>query len=149
TDIESERLQQARESFDTMETAYARFRTRETELQNEIRERKQNLLNTEDQDAQEEYYRLVRRELPAVQNQLDYFRARIRTMNIAGVLERQAWLAFQERRFREAQELYRTIIVRGNGDQATRARTNIERINLTLADGLLRPPVFPPDFERQ
>ncbi|MCB1319951.1 MAG: hypothetical protein KDK34_06850, partial [Leptospiraceae bacterium] len=67
TDIESERLQQARESFDTMEAAYTQFRTRETELQNEIRERKQNLLNTEDQDAQDAYYRLVRRELPALQ----------------------------------------------------------------------------------
>ena len=148
TDPEKAALDSARESYTLIEADYTRSVEREQELRREMLALKAQLRDRTDPDLEEQYYTLLERDIPEAGAAAGFLRSRLASLNVAGVLERQAFLAARERRFRDAQSLYREIVSRGTGEQAVRARQNIERINLTLADGLLRPPVLPPDFER-
>ena len=148
TDPEKAALDSARESYALIEADYARSVEQEQDLRRQMLALKAQLRNRTEPDLEEQYYTLLERDIPEAGGAAGFLRSRLASLNVAGILERQAFLAARERRFRDAQSLYREIVSRGTGEQAVRARQNIERINLTLADGLLRPPVLPPDFER-
>ena len=148
TDPEKAALDSARESYALIEADYARSVEQEQDLRRQMLALKAQLRNRTEPDLEEQYYTLLERDIPEAGAAAGFLRSRLASLNVAGILERQAFLAARERRFRDAQSLYREIVSRGTGEQAVRARQNIERINLTLADGLLRPPVLPPDFER-
>jgi hypothetical protein len=121
---------------------------KETRRMQQLFEIKRRLLGREDEDLQREYYRLQRIELAQAMEQTGYVHTRVDSMNIGQVLERQAYLAERQRNFDLAREKYRELVVRGTGPEQSRARENLERLRLSLADGLLRPPSLSPDFER-
>ena len=145
---EEGQLVSAREEFYTMEGDFKKFQEERVGVQQRINEVKRQLLGKEDQELQAEYYRLLRISLPEVTERADYLRIRLESMNLPAVLERLALIEQRDRNFQESLDLYREIITRGSGEQATRARQNISLVNLTLTDGRLRDPVLPPNFER-
>lgn len=145
---ERQALTAARQAYAAIEAEYQAALGAERAAQSSIIEVKRELLSREEPALQRRYYQLQRLDLPAAEKRAGFLRARLRALPISGVLERQAFFAVQERRFPEALQLYREIIARGDGAQITRARDNIDRINLTLGDGRLRKPLLDPRFER-
>ncbi|MCR9142968.1 MAG: hypothetical protein NXI24_12005 [bacterium] len=145
---EREALNAARTAYAEIETEYEAAIAAERAAQSSILEVKRALLNREDPALQRRYYQLQRLDLPAAQERAGFLRARLRSLPVSGVLERLAFFSVQARRFPEALSLYREVISRGDGAQITRARDNIDRINLTLGDGRLRKPLLDPRFER-
>ena len=145
---EKRNLAAARRELEAMEADFKEFVKQEREMGERILRIKKDLLNRENDTLQIEYYKLLRRDLPDLQERTRYLRTHINALNLPRILERQAFIALRERRFRDALSRYIEIIERGTGEQATRARRNIQLINLTLTDGLIRRPILPPDFER-
>ncbi|HMU84754.1 MAG TPA: hypothetical protein PKE49_13300 [Leptospiraceae bacterium] len=141
-------LAAAENVFRSLEKEEADARKVEEDLRAKLFEIKRRLLGREDEDLQREYYRLQRIELAQAMEQTGYVHTRVDSMNIGQVLERQAYLAERQRNFDLAREKYRELVVRGTGPEQSRARENLERLRLSLADGLLRPPSLSPDFER-
>ncbi|MBI3394660.1 MAG: hypothetical protein HY042_02380 [Spirochaetia bacterium] len=148
TEQERADLAKARTEFMAVEADYKLLEKAADNIQTQILALKRQLLNQEDDNLQKDYYKLLRIDLPQAKSNADFLRVRLNALNLPVVLERLAVLALRDRNFEGARDLYREIVTRGNGDQGTRARQNVERINLTLADGLLRDPVLPTDFER-
>ena len=145
---EREALQSARTVYADLETEYEAAVAREREIQVSIIEVKRELLSREEPALQRRYYQLQRLDLPAAEARAGFLRSRLKALNIGAVLERLAFFSVQDRSLPDALSLYREIIARGDGAQITRARTNIDRINLTLGDGRLRKPLLDPGFER-
>ncbi len=117
-------------------------------LEKRINELKRVLLHGEKDEEQRDYFRLLRIEKPEVERVLGILEKSRRTMDIATLLERMAYLAQRDRDFSQAIIYYRKILDEGRSDQITRARKNIDLINQTLVDGYLRNPILPPNFER-
>jgi hypothetical protein len=86
--------------------------------------------------------------MPRIEKREEQYRIRLDALSIQIVLERLAILARYDRNFNRAVDLYTEIVRRGKGNERDRARTNIERIQLTMADGIYRDPDLPPEFER-
>jgi len=148
TDREKAELGKARAIYYALEAESKEYEKEEEELKKQIFTIKKDLLGREDPDLQKDYYRLLRIDLPAVQDRVRYVRVRQSSMPLPGLLERLAFLSQRERDFTTALNLYQEIIARGNGEEATRARANIERVNLTMQDGRNRSPLLPSRFER-
>ncbi len=145
---EEAHLARARQEFYAIEGDFKKTRAEEIAVRQQIDEVKKQLLGKEDQTLQTEYYRLLRISLPEVAEKSAFLRVRLEAMNLPGILERLAVVALRDRKFDASLDLYREIITRGTGEQSTRARGNIRLVNLTLADGRLRDPLLPPNFER-
>ena len=148
SDREKKYLADARQEFNNLEADYKKSIEAENEILIKINDLKKALLGREDDRLQTRYYLLLRQDLPVIQQRTGFLRTRLNALNLPGVLERQAFLALRERRFNDALTRYREILKRGTGEQATRARKNIQLINRTLNDGILRRPILPPSFER-
>ena len=148
TDQEQDYLARAREVYGELQGEHERYLEEKRAVQTRISNVKRQLLSQEDERAQQEYYRLLRIDLPAVSERVGVLETRLDALNIARVLERLALLAQGRRDFERALALYREIIEKGSGSESTRARRNIQRINRSLVDGRLRKPILPPDFER-
>ncbi|MEQ9366910.1 MAG: hypothetical protein RIF32_21910, partial [Leptospirales bacterium] len=141
-------LAAAQSAYQAIETEYEAALAAERAAQTSILEVKRELLSREEPALSRRYYQLQRLDLPAAQAQAGFLRSRLRGLQISAVLERLAFFSVQQRQFPEALSLYREIIARGDGAQISRARDNIDRINLTLGDGRLRKPLLDPRFER-
>ncbi len=141
-------IESAREQYMKMEREYADFDAEEKKIREEIMILKRQLLSTDDQRLRDSYHRLQNIELAAAVEKTRFLRVRLNSLNLPRILERRAMLCMYERDFTGALNIYREIIHRGTGEQATRARQNIEMINLTLRDGVLRRPAIDPIFER-
>ncbi|MCE9597592.1 MAG: hypothetical protein K8S54_06450 [Spirochaetia bacterium] len=148
TDQELASLQESENVFRTVEKDYNVARQAEDNIRAKLFEIKQKVISREDEELQREYYRLQRIDLTEAAEITGYIRTRLDSMNFGLVLERQAYLAERARDFNTAGVKYREMVLRGTGSEQTRARENLERIRLTLADGMLRSPVLAPDFER-
>ncbi|MBL8019259.1 MAG: hypothetical protein JNM27_06320 [Leptospirales bacterium] len=148
TEQELASLQASEGVFRTVEKDFAAARQAEDTIRSKLFEIKQKVISREDEDLQREYYRLQRIDLTEAAEVTGYIRTRLDSMNFGLVLERQAYLAERARDFNTAGAKYREMVLRGTGPEQTRARENLERIRLTLADGMLRSPVLAPDFER-
>lgn len=104
------------------------------------------LRKKEDEATAREFYRLNYAVRPDQEAKRDYYDNLLRVMDLPAVLERQAFLMVRDRNFDGARPLYREMIALGRGDQATRARTNLDLLGLgPSAPGRL---ALPPDFER-
>ena len=145
---EREDLSGARTQFAAIEKDFSDYETQENKIRSSILEIKKQLLSRENEDLQKEYYRLLRIDLPAVREVTDFLRVRMSSLNLPVILERMALISIRDRNFNDSLDLYREIVRRGTGDQTTRARRNIELVNLTMTDGILRSPVVDPAFER-
>ncbi len=121
---------------------------RVNELKKKINEIKKALLSEEKPDLQRQYFELLRMELPEREREHSLIEAGLTAMNGAETLERLAYLAGRDRDFEAALGFYHSILIRGTSEQKTRARRNINQIQLTLQDGILRPMELPPYFER-
>ncbi|MBE7438890.1 MAG: hypothetical protein HS115_10580 [Spirochaetales bacterium] len=148
TPREKEELEKARQIYYAIEAETREYLKEEEDLKKQIFTIKKDLLGREDPDLQKDYYRLLRIDLPAVQEKVRYLRVRQSSLGLPALLERLALLARRDRDFPTALDLYQEIITRGNGEEATRARSNIEQVNLTLKDGRIREAVLPSRFER-
>lgn len=145
---EATALTAAREAYLDIEIEYKAVLEAERELRKRIQDIKRSLLDREDEALQQQYYELQRIDLPAVEADAAFLRSRLLSLDFPAILERQAFLAHQQRRFADALSIYRELVRRGDGAEVTRARQNIDRINLTMADGRVRQPVVDPRFER-
>ncbi len=145
---EATALSAAREAYLDIDTEYQAVLERERALRKEIQDVKRSLLNREDEALQRQYYELQRIDLPAIEADAAFLRSRLLSLDYPAILERQAFLAHQQRRFADALSIYRELIQRGDGAEVNRARQNIDRINLTMSDGRVRQPVVDPRFER-
>lgn len=148
TEQELASLQASEGVFRTVEKDFTAARQAEDTIRSKLFEIKQKVISREDEELQREYYRLQRIDLTEAAEVTGYIRTRLDSMNFGLVLERQAYLAERARDFNTAGAKYREMVLRGTGPEQTRARENLERIRLTLADGMLRSPVLAPDFER-
>lgn len=104
------------------------------------------LRKKEDEATAREFYRLNYAVRPEQEVKRDYYANLLRVMDLPAVLERQAFLRVRGRDFEGARPLYREIIALGRGDQATRARANLDLLG--LGPSALGRLALPPDFER-
>lgn len=148
SDPERAALTRAEQVYQAVAREHADARKAEEAVRAQLFEIKKKLLTREDEDLQRDYYRLQRIELAEAAELTDYLHTRMDTMRIGAVLERLAYLAEKGRDYDRARTRYADLIKLGTGQEQTRARANLERIRLTLDDGLIRAPIVPPDFER-
>jgi hypothetical protein len=148
SDRERAALLRAEETYQRVAAEHAAALKAEEGVRAQLFEIKRKLLTREDEDLQRDYYRMQRIELAEAVELSGYLHTRKDTMRIGPVLERLAYLAEKGRDYDLARTKYADVIQLGTGPEQTRARENLERIRLTLQDGLIRPPSVPPDFER-
>ncbi len=100
----------------------------------------------EEPELAQRLYRLSYVQRPIAAEKEASYRSVVRALEIPRLLERQAYLATRKRNLDGARQLYLEIIQKGRGDQATRARQNLEL--LSEGPAALRRLKLPPDFER-
>ncbi len=148
TDAERAALNGAVVEHRALETRLLAFRKEQEDLQIRINNVKRTLLGREDTALQLEYFRMLRRDMPDIRERVQYLETHLASLNLPHVLEQQALISWRRNRLEEATGFYREMLLRGDGTQQTRARENMSRLAGMLSDGLRRPPVLPPDFER-
>lgn len=136
---EKELLLRARVVYQSMNSEKQTLFLQERKLQSDLLEIKKELLVRERPELQQQYYQLIRKQLPAAQAARLLVERRMRAMNYGGLLDRLARIAFKERRFAASREYFLELVSRGRGDQATAARRNLLTIEQILADGIMRP----------
>jgi hypothetical protein len=103
-------------------------------------------IGPEEKELAERFYRLSYVERPIAAEKESSYRNAVRALDLPQLLERQAYLSVRARNLDAARPLYLEIIQKGRGDQATRARENLEL--LSQGPAALRRLRLPPDFER-
>lgn len=146
TEREQANLIEAGTSYLALEERLRALETEKAQLQVRINGLKKSLLDREDTQLQLEYYRLLRRDLPDIQDRVAHVQTHLGALNLPVVLERRALIAFRKGDLSGALVLYRDIVARGDGAQQTRARQNMSRLRRTLTDGLTRNPILPPSL---
>ena len=152
------RKQYRKQEKEYLEKAQAEFlaiakekEKRETELQ-ALKDRltvlRKKLRKREDENLQRRYYQLKDKEIVNKQAELHWLKSRLTRLKLPNILEQMAWLSHNRGLWSEAQSLYSIILEKGSQKQIERARQNLERIGLSQEDGVIRPVVPSPDFER-
>jgi hypothetical protein len=103
-------------------------------------------IGPEEQELSQRFYRLSYVERPIAAEKEASYRSTVQALDLPQILERQAYLSVRARNLNAARPLYLEIIQKGRGDQATRARQNLEL--LSEGPAALRRLKLPPDFER-
>lgn len=103
-------------------------------------------IGPEQQELSQRFYRLSYVERPIAAEKEASYRSTVKALDLPKILERQAYLAVRARDLKTARSLYLEMIQKGRGDQATRARQNLEL--LSKGPTALRRLMLPPDFER-
>ncbi|EHQ05513.1 hypothetical protein [Leptonema illini] len=103
-------------------------------------------IGPEEQELSQRFYRLSYVERPIAAEKEASYRSTVQALDLPQILERQAYLAVRARDLNTARPLYLEMIQKGRGDQATRARQNLEL--LSEGPAALRRLKLPPDFER-
>lgn len=102
--------------------------------------------NQAEEELSQRFYRLSYVERPVAAEKEAAYRSSLKVIDLPKLLERQAYLAVRNRDFDTARPLYREMIQKGRGDQATRARMNLEL--LSEGPAAIRRLKLPLDFER-
>ena len=149
TENETVSLEKAVETYRLLEGEKNKTDAEINELQIKINTLKKDLFDSDEESPLlREYYRLLRIDMPQLKEKEERYRIRLSAMLVESVLERLAVLSIYDRKFNRAVELYTEIIRRGRGHERDRARENIQKLQLTMQDGIYRHPALPPEFER-
>ena len=149
TEKEEKNLSEAVLIFRSLEKESEALILEKVELQKKINALKVKLFDENEETPElAAYYRLLRVDKPELERKISNYKIRMDSMFIEKPLERMAVLAEYQRRYSDAVDLHTEIVRRNRGKERDRSRNNLERIQLTLQDGLYRKPELPPVFER-
>ena len=145
---EKDYLERARREFSFIEKEKEKQEKELEELKENLYSLQRKLREREDETLENEYYKLKNKKIVEKKEELNWLKSRLAQLNLANLLEKMAWISHNKGLWSEAQKLYTLILEKGSQKQIERSRQNLKNISQSQEDGILRPPILSPDFER-